>query len=312
MEQATDRERVSELTQNNKEFAVFDDLDSWATAGRCAFDRAGHVCLQDWPEHGPVFPVEFNLVSPKTMRYWYEFWTELNAEGVVVHGEYGIWKIKPLVSLDVAVIGYEMKGDEIRSVLVAMQRANGWQVIGSVGSGPGLDDLDLEAHPMPTGAPVPTGRGTVYQRCLPVTVTVECVGLSPSEWPHLSEVTTVQPSVAMTGARLMRMRGDYALPTWGHQIERVVGRLPMRDSAEMAAASVLSRVVAVNKGKVRKALVMMRGGTGEFSLLTTDYSPTRKVPMQQKVQVFSSHMEAASALATWKVKNIKRGWEVIS
>lgn len=236
------------------------------------------------------------LAGPEALRAKFDALVEPGkAEGLVARAEdHRIFKIKPAVHLDAAVIGFTERapdpgmpeGDLCRSVLLALIREPGqFQIIGSCGNFGG-DDMRRRMHALlaPLAAPstyrYPSSTGALYRFVRPEVVVEVRVSDVQAEDSYARPIqrfvlehdadrgwTPLRPmnGVSILHPVFQRLRGDKQVNAVDVRIDQVLERVVLDDAHEVAervdlpVSEVLRRQVwtKVTKGKtaVRKLLV---------------------------------------------------------
>ncbi len=294
--------------------------------------------------HVPTKVVESADRVEDLYREWVD---EGNGEGIVVRPQDGrIFKVKPSISIDAAIIAYTERSDEpeqIRSMLLALMHENGhFQIIGSCGNMPTetrkslhktLRELTAESKYRHASS-----DGALYRFVRPKVVTevkiTDLQGESSSGDPIERMVLSYEGGWSPLGERsgasiihpvLQRIREDKAVNNTDIRMAQILERCPIKESAGSALATplekstLLRREVYVKTVKganaVRKLLLWQTNKAEADSRFPayvvhwTDYSPTRKDPLKREVRLAPTQA-AAEALAEDMIKtNIKSGWK---
>jgi hypothetical protein len=292
-------------------------------------------------------PVE----GPDRVRELYAEWVDGGkGEGLVVRSkEIGrTFKLKPVFTLDAAVIGFTERGDEeeaIRSMLLAVMKDDGqFQIIGSCGN---MGDLDLRQQLYGQLAPnaiessysYASSSGALYRFVRPtLVVEVKVTDVQPEDSagrPIKRMVLELQdgkwvPVAPMVGVSILhpvlsRVRDDKQVETTDVRATQLLERVFIDDVDEKAEkierpeSEVLRREVWVKEMKgsqmVRKLLLWKTNKDESdpdfpaYVVHWTDYSPNRKDPLKRDVRIAPDE-DAAKAIADEMVdKGVKRGWE---
>jgi hypothetical protein len=273
------------------------------------------------------------------------------AEGLVVRHASGIvYKIKPEISLDAAVIGYTVKADQpqaCRSLLLALRTEDGRFVIAGACGNLG-DDAQRRAwferlQPLHAVSQVrrASDSGGLYQFVQPTlvaefTVTDLQAELSDGQVPKAQTATFGDAGWALAGATpspslihpvLKRLREDKAADVTGVRFAQVQEYLPARPgpaaavAAALPASAVLRREVwtKTTKGQlaVRKLLVWKTNKAEAadrypaYVVHWTDYSAGRAEPLDRDVRPAPDEASAQAIAQEWIDANIKKGWEKV-
>lgn len=300
------------------------------------------------PDEGPVHSVPVTTVEGTTevAGLYDDLVEKQGAEGIVVRCSDGrALKVKPEVTLDMAVLGYTIRdgaaGREIRSLLIGAHAGDGaWVPLGTVGNmAEGMDRSALlsilEPFDMPSTYRHAASTGQLYRMTRPA-VLVECRVLDvqvedsrgrPISQPELAvrddEVTVVGRASAATllNPVALRIRTDKGEPAEGaswRQVEQWI-TAPASGVAALPASQVIRRQVwtktTKDKVDVRKLVVWQTNKEDvdpsypAYVVHWTDYSAGRKTPLTRDVRPAPS-LEAAQGLSDALVAdNIKKGWE---
>lgn len=267
------------------------------------------------------------------------------AEGLVVRCSDGrALKVKPEVTLDLAVLGYTIRdgasGPETRSVLLGVHAGDGvWVPLGTAGNM--IDGVDrreiltlLEPLAIPSTYRRAASSGQMYQMVTP-DIVVECrvldvqvedsrsrpirqpeLTLADDTWTSIGQA----PAATLLNSIVLRLRPDKGAPVdaaaW-RQIEPWVPA-PAAGSASTAASEVVTRRVwtktAKDKTDVRKLLVWKTNKDDldpsfpAYVVHWTDYSAGRKTPLTREVRPAMT-ADAAEQLADAMIEaNVKKGW----
>ena len=271
-------------------------------------------------------------------------------EGLVARAEDGrSYKIKPTKELDAAILGFTERRDAdgalmIRSLLFGVMQEDGsWIPLTTTGN-VGENDFRKELLGMlkPLVRPSSYRRtsqssGVLYQLVAPTfIVELKCMDLQLEDFqgraikhPKLSfnsdgwKVTGWTNSASVHNSIVVRLRNDKACTYedigW-NQLTRI---LPIDTSSTVVAAGkseVIQRRVWTKEGSgkvdVRK-LVMWKTnkeavGFPSFVIHWTDYSSTRKSPLDREVRLAPNEKEALKIAEGMISENIKKGWNEVT
>ena len=271
------------------------------------------------------------------------------AEGLVVRaGDGRVFKVKPAMTIDAAVVGYTQRTDapsQARSLLLAVMRADdSFQLIGSVGNlGSDADREALGAQlsglACDSAYHYASSSGAVYRFVKPEVVVevrvsdlqafdssdapIQRMVLDYSEaWQALRKM----PGVSLIHPVLERVREDKASNSTDIRASQVEERVfiadleKASDATKLPASTVLRREAysKASKGSlaVRKLLVWKTNKEAvdprfpAYVVHWTDYSPGRSSPIKHTVRPAPSETSAIAIADALIAKNIKRGWEV--
>jgi len=271
---------------------------------------------------------------------------EGEAEGVVVRHELGpTYKIKPVMDVDLVILGYcEGFGDEqglLRELLVGLALENdAFQIVGQVGNGLTHKERKamlktLEQAPVDSEYMEVSGNNVVFTMIPPKhVVQVKCLDILAEtskgvirkarlEWngkgfTHLGKAL----SVSLVAPVIEGLRTDKKANPADVGLEQVNRWLDDKSknviTQKTQASKLLRREVYVKKSKgvkaVRKFLAWKtnKEDSGEwpayvFSL--TDFSPTRKESLQKSLSIAATEKEIMAIFEEELKENVKRGWK---
>ncbi len=271
------------------------------------------------------------------------------AEGLVVRTKAmpGVYKIKPSVTIDAAVIGYTVRSidpNQAGSLLMALIREDGqFQVLGHCGNLGSEDNrralleqvrkLDCDSNYSEANS-----RGALFQLVKPemvieVRVTdVQAENTSGDVVPRMVldfeggrwEARQRLPGVSVLHPRLERVREDKRPVGTDVPVRQVLERVMLPDLdkaarvADLPASEVLRREVytKATKGKTAVRKVVMWATNKheldplypQFVVHFTDYSPGRKEPLKRVVRLAPDKDIATQIADALIAKEIKKGW----
>ena len=288
--------------------------------------------------------------GPDEVRAKFVEWVESGkAEGLVARDPVGrIYKIKPRLSLDCAIVGYTERSnapDQVRSILCAVMRHDGsYQLIGATGNvGSDADRASLHKLLSPTLAAsnfrFASDAGAMYRFVRPETVVELTATDAQSEdargQPLRQHVLLYddekgwQPRLPLPGASLLhssmqRLRDDKSvndIDIRASQLEErchVHGLNESAEAVDLPTSEVIRREAysKASKGKtaVRKVVVWKTNKEAidatfpAFVVQLTDYSPTRKEPLKRQVRLAPDKATADGIANDIVAANIKKGW----
>ena len=291
-----------------------------------------------------IFPVEQQLFeSRKDLVQFFEQVTK-EEEGIVVRSSLNmIYKIKPILTLDLVVVGYALNIDGIfRDFLLAYCTGeNEYQLIGVCGSG--LSESQklqwlkrLEPMAVPSEYTEVSRAKTAYQMVRPeIVLELSCLDVINEakndavlkmelkyEEGKGFDIMGPKPGLNFFAGVIKCEREDKK-PTVQdcglRQFENIM--LPLEKKAE-ASEHVLSQIVkreayyksgkggtAVRKFVLLKTNKEKSGHFPAFALVYTDYSAGRKTPLDQDIFIFDNQKEGEEKMELLIAENIKKGWE---
>lgn len=296
-----------------------------------------------------VRPVQMQLAaSRQQVGQLYRDWvSEEGSEGLVVRCELPmVYKIKPVYTLDVAVVGYSENPDvsgQVRSLLVAMSTEDGrYQPVGHVGSGLN-DTLRSELHSTLSAAEVASTyvetdtNHVAFHMVRPEVVlelkvndvlfesTSGAVRNPLLDFDGTWSRTGTSAGISIIHPVLQRLRDDKSASGADirlAQIEEyfawpVPPTAPGRD--ELAPSTVLRREVYTKttggKLMVQKFLLWRTNKTEydypQFVLAYTNFSSGRKDPLATEVRISSSENQLMLLTDELIAAKVKSGWQLV-
>lgn len=274
----------------------------------------------------------------------------LGQEGLVARSEDGrSYKIKPTKEIDAAILGFTERRDAdnslmIRSLLFGILQEDGsWIPITTTGN-VGDNDFrkELLKQLVPTVKPSSYRRtsessGVMYRLVEPLIITeLKCMDLQLEDFqghsikhPRLAfdasgwQVTGWTNSAAVHNSVVVRVRSDKVCTFedigW-NQITRLLPVSPSVEELKLGTSEIIRRQVWTKEGSgkvdVRK-LVMWKtnkdsAGYPTYVIHWTDYSATRKSPLDREVRLAPNEKEAIKVAEAMIADNIKKGWNEVS
>lgn len=273
----------------------------------------------------------------------------IGAEGLVGRAEDGrSYKIKPTKELDAAIIGFTERRDTdgslmVRSVLLALLQDDGSWIPVTTTGGVGDNAFRKELHQLlapcikaSSYRRISESSGIMYQLVEPLFIAeLKCVDLQledlqgkPIKHPRLSfstngwQVTGWSNSASVHNAVIVRLRNDKACTPedigWS-QVTRLLPIATQSEETKLGESSVLRRQVWSKEGSgkvdVRKLVVWKTNkesaGYPAFVVHWTDYSSTRKSPLDREVRLAPNEKEAIKIAEAMIADNIKKGWSEV-
>jgi len=271
-------------------------------------------------------------------------------EGLVARAEDGrSYKIKPTKDLDAAIIGFTEKRDAdgallIRSLLLGVMQDDGSWVpftsTGNVGDNDFRKDLLTQLKPLvrkSTYRRTSESSGVMYQLVEPsIIVEIKCLDLQledfqgrPIKHPKLNfsadgwQVAGWTNSASIHNSIIVRVRNDKSVTIedigWS-QITRILPVNSNNDEIKIGNSELIKRRVWTKEGAgkvdVRKLVIWKtnkeNAGYPAFVVHWTDYSSTRKSPLDREVRLAPTKDEADKIAEAMIVDNIKKGWNEVS
>jgi hypothetical protein len=268
------------------------------------------------------------------------------SEGLVARSQDGrTFKIKPTKEIDAAIIGFtERRGQDgtvmVRSLLFGVLKEDGhWIPISTTGNvGDNQVRTELYARLKPNVRPSSYRRtsessGVLYQLVDPtIVVEAKCLDLQMEDsqgrairHPKLSltetgwRVAGWANSAAVHNSSLIRIREDKSPNFSDVGWDQITRHLPVDESSEeiaLAASEIVRRQVwtkeSGEKVDVRKLVVWktnkVAAGFPAYVVHWTDYSATRKSPLDREVRLAPNEIEAMKIAESMIAENVKKGW----
>lgn len=275
---------------------------------------------------------------------------EGKAEGIVIRHESGlIYKAKPHIEIDAAIVGYTKRVDQVdqaRSILLALMCADEtFQILGACGNlGTDADRSallrQLETDSCQSQVRIASENGGLYIFVKPKLVAqIKLTDIQndrsdgtptlthkmiPTEqgWESKGQSPFGRPIHPV----LQRIRSDKSVNSHDVRVSQFDGILslePMETSlySDSSKSEIVRREIWAKETKglraVRKLVVIKTNKTNytshqpAFVVHWTDYSPGRASPLDREVKLARSH-EAVNVIAEALIaENIKKGWEKI-
>ncbi len=351
---ATGRERVGDVSARLAEggeglaFAAFDIVShpdfTWQDSQFAQRLKALQELIPATAGALSVVPVS-ELQSQADVENLFTEVVEKNlGEGLVVRCHDGrILKVKPSITLDLAVIGFTTQpgaqGDEVRSVMTALATDDGQFIpVGNTGNAEGaFDRAALLKRLLPlvvaTEYRQAASTGQLYQAVKPE-VLVECRMLDiqntdsqgkPIRKPSLQltekgwGVVSVSPAVSLLNSVVVRLRDDKPDVLSGARWSQLPDQFTTSSGTSIAhgESKVLRRQVWIKEGKdkvdVRKLVVWKTNKESDplypaFVVHWTDFSAGRKAPLAREVKLAATEKDALQIADSMIEENIKKGW----
>ena len=270
-------------------------------------------------------------------------------EGLVARAEDGrSFKVKPTKDLDAAIIGFieSREGDGslvVRSLLFGLLNEDGsWIPVtttGAVGDVAFRKELHQQLAPSVKASSyrrISGSSGVMYQLVEPrLVVELKCVDLQLEDLqgkaikhPRLDysadgwKVSGWSNSASVHNAVVIRLRNDKACTFedigW-NQITRLIPIADVSDEIKLGTSEVIRRQVWSKEGSgkvdVRKLLIWKTNkeaaGYPAYVVHWTDYSSTRKSPLDREVRLAPNEKEAVKIAEAMITENIKTGWSEV-
>ncbi len=293
---------------------------------------------------GIIFPVEQHLFESRNNLIQYFESVVAEEEGIVVRSSLNmVYKVKPIISLDLAVVGYSLNTDgNFRDFLLAYCTAdNEFQLIGVSGSGLSEQQKQqwlkrLEGMAVESEYTEVSRAKTAYQFVRPeIILELNCLDLLNESGSQATmkmtlnyspekgyEIEGLKPGLSFIAGVIKCEREDKKPDPHDcgmRQFEHIM--LPL-EQAEAVSENILSEIIkreayfksgkggtAVRKFTLLKTNKEQSGHYPAFALMYTDYSAGRKSPLDQDIYIFDNLKEAEAKFEQLISDNIKKGWE---
>ena len=267
-------------------------------------------------------------------------------EGLVIRLPSGlIYKLKPSITIDAAVIAYTTKSDQpglARSILLGLMHSSGEiQILGgcgNLGSDIERSALGKQLEKLKVDSPIryASDSGSLYSFVKPELVAEIKVTDLQLERVDGEKASTMILSYQDGSWRsgylsqcprpihpvLVRLRDDKQVNEVDIRIDQIAGYMPKHKDAELtvetAKSEILRREVWTKEAKgavaVRKLLVWKtnKGGFNSpypaYVVHWTDYSPGRANPLDRDVKLAPNENTATKIANALVEENIKKGW----
>ena len=276
--------------------------------------------------------------------------TKGGAEGIVVHAQDGrIFKIKPEISIDAAVVGFAENNGRVSELLLALiDDDNRFHLIGRVQTGFSEKErrsfYDALSQSVCDSQYRLAGEHSVLYRWVnpDMVVEVKCNDLLSNRandepirrmvmdysgaegWKPLR----LMPSISMINAVFVRVREDKSVSDHDVRFSQVTDLTPVEiekgnaPQQSLPASEVVRREVYSKKtgdGLAVRKLVVWRtnkeyvdSANSPWVAYFTDFSPERETPLKTDIRVGSTREKVEAHADLWLASKIKRGWNTVS
>ena len=351
------RSRISEVMSaisKNKGLLTFSPFDILKVNGEenieHNYEQIINILSDVFENNKNINPVDFKKISSEEVSAYYdEVVIGKGSEGLVIRfPDFPlIYKLKPLYTLDVAIIGYtEHSEKKIRDLLYALKTSDGKYVqIGKTGNGlntqlRGQIYKDIKKNVVPSSYIETDGRGVAFQMVKPLLVaeiavnellTENSKGLIKNQVIEYNEKTGFAFSKSIYGTSLInpvfkRLRKDKKVVCEDIGLSQVYDKIFIDNKAtdekedlkksEIFIRDVYTKTVKENTN-IQKFLAWKTNkennniGYPAYVLHYTNYSPTRKDPLKREVRISNSKKQIVELLNQFIEKNIKKGWSKV-
>lgn len=312
------------------------------------FNERMEVVTKSIPKTDRVHPMTWHTSeSKKEVLAIYKEWTEAGKEGLIVQPGKGLlFKLKPKVELDVAVLGYSMKedGSGIRSLLVGVKNKNNqWMVCASVGGGFKEEDRvawmnRLEPLVIEADIVLVAKNKLAYKWIKPeIVVQIKCIEVINEDSSGIiyKEILTYEETkneyvsegktagISIVSPVFLHERTDKKADIADTGINQIADRIELIEAGEESnehkiTSDILFRKVYTKTGKgstaVRKFVGVKTNRSINFPafyLFSTDFSAGRKDPLKTEINLASDPTILQQLLEDAIAENIKKGWEEV-
>ena len=308
------------------------------------YEKTYEKMVEIFGKEGPV-QMEKGASASDIVRVYKKWVIKEKAEGLVVHTEQPvIWKIKPLHSIDAAVIGYTSYEKGVRDLLFAVMEPSGIYRIFASGSN-GLSDkqrkileVNLSALKVSSNLIYTDSQGVAFQMIKPefvfeVTATdfanTNCLNdcfknyiVEYSEekgWNMKGKV----PGIITYNLSIVRLREDKKCVEPDIALHQLQDLCPFPNAEKnlrpqkLADSTIVERKVFYKesgKRKYVKKYVLLKTNKEKTELYSkyilhfTDYSSSREEKMKISLWCSSDKTELQEKMETMIYKSIKSGW----
>jgi hypothetical protein len=297
------------------------------------------------PKGTHIFAVEQSLFESRSDLFsFYENAISAKEEGVVIRSALNmVYKVKPIISLDLAIVGYALNADgNFRDFLLAYCTAeNEFQLMGVTGSGLSEQQKQqwikrLEPMGVESEYTEVSRAKTAYRMVRPeIVIEINCLDLLNESGNQATMkmqlnydpkkgylIEGQKPGLSFIAAVIKCEREDKK-PTvqdcGSRQFEHIL--MPLELSAAQTVnitSEIVKREAYFKSAKgataVRKFVLLKTnkehlGNFSPYVLLFTDYSAGRKTPLEQEIFIFEKQKSAEEKFEALVTENVKKGWE---
>lgn len=281
--------------------------------------------------------------------YYQDTVTHGGAEGIVILGADGrIYKVKPHITLDAAVVGYTAQDDGVTDLLLSLMTEDGqYHLIGHVDVGFSREErrqlsAQLTAVSCSSTVLLTNRRGMPYQWVQPtLIVEIRCHEVLTTRqddvpirrW-HLvyTAESGWQPDrkgagISLRDAVYLRIRDDKPVTPqavrWSQVTEWVALPDDMAGASPLPTSTVIRREVYTRPLRaggtaVRKVLVWQTNKADvdprypAYVAQMTDFSPAREEPLHTELRIAATELAIHRQVDDWLAQAIGRGWRCVA
>jgi hypothetical protein len=347
----THRELASALANPEKSdirFAAFDVVE-WNGKAVEGDALEKYQLLKGIAQHTLCFSIpQKQVVSRNEVEAFYLETVGQGAEGIIVKAANEMaYKIKPIIALDLVVLGFsegiQEKAGMLRDLLLGVALENNrFQVVGSVGTGFSNEERStffkaLSAEEVNSTYTEVSGAKTAFVMVKPQwVVEVTCLDILADNTqgpikkttlafgPSGYDVVTLAPGVSLISCVFIRKRSDKTVGIDHAGVEQITDYLAPQtqeaNAAPLQDSSVVLREVYTKESKkgimVRKIFGMKtnKENTGlfaPFQVVFTDFSTGRAEPLDQEISGCANIAEMEKKAAALREEHIKTGWNKV-
>ncbi len=294
--------------------------------------------------------IEYKQMSKEELpEYFSQKVTVENQEGLVVRSaEFPfVYKLKPLHTLDMAVVGYTSEDDKVRELLLAvMDDENNFMQTGIVGNGLN-DELKSALYQQLLPLHVDSSylevdkRRVAFHMVKPQVVVEITVNELLTEntkgmikKPLLKyddangyELKKMVPFVSLIHPVIKCIREDKQANTHDVRLAQItdvvfLGLEESKTAGELPKSEIIFREVYTKASKgetnVKKFLIYktnkedLDSSYPAYVFHSTDFSPTRKEPMSKDIRISNSKEQIERLCKEFMEDNVKKGWNLVT
>jgi len=329
-------------------FAAFDIVKSDTTDTQVAYPERLAALQRLIKPSDNLFVVDSEELDRKeiTARYAEEVLTG-KSEGLIARLNTGlVFKLKPEITIDAAIIAYSLNGDMVRSVLLGLMTPDGlMQIFGGCGNLGSDDDRrkllkQLTSLNVPSSIRWASDAGTLYTFVKPEIIAE--IKLTDLQAEHSDGTISKAMRLQFDGAKwtntgmascprpihpvLVNLRADKTANVTDIRFSQVAdyaaAEAAKLTGIELPGSTLIRREVWMKETKglvaVRKLLIWktnkqeLNNGFPAYVVHWTDYSPGRASPLDREVKLAPDEKSAQALADSMVGENIKKGWEKYS
>ena len=329
-------------------FAAFDIVKSNTADTQSAYSERLAALQNLIKPSGNLFVVDSQKLDRKgiTARYAEEV-SSGKSEGLIARLNTGlVYKLKPEITIDAAIIAYTPTGDMVRSVLLGLMTPDGlMQIFGGCGNLGSDEDRRallkrLASLNVPSSIRWASDAGSLYTFVRPeIVAELKLTDLQSEhsdgtaskamrlrfdsdKWTNTGMASCPRPIHPV----LVNLRGDKTANVtdirFSQVAEYAVAEVVKPAGIELPISSLIRREVWMKETKglvaVRKLLIWktnkqeLNTGFPAYVVHWTDYSPGRASPLDREVKLAPDEKSAQALADSMVAENIKKGWEKYS